>query len=126
MKTNIKILIADDSSTHNLLCRSMFEDCGYNVIATEDSSTVEDLVQQNRPDVVLLDIMMPGTDGYTILQRLKKNKSTRQIPVIVVSSKDTRKDMDIAMQLGAVGYVKKPIGINNLVGKVEKIIGVAN
>ena len=120
MKTEKKILVIDDSETNNILIKSLFEHLeGYEVIALNNSKEVLHIIEKFLPDLILLDLMMPQKDGFTILKELKSIPVCKDIPVIIVSAKQEARDIELAMKLGASDYIRKPLGNNNLVKKVE-------
>jgi len=116
-------LLVDDSSTNNMLIKSYFEEENYTVLTAEDGPTALDILNSEMPDLILLDIMMPGMDGYQVLTKIKSNPVTRRIPVIVVSAKDKKADITKAFELGAIDYITKPVGLGNLFEIVERLIG---
>lgn len=79
-----------------------------NVITTGNGEQVMPLVMRQRPALILLDLMLPGKDGLTVLNELKENEHTRHIPVIVVSGKESQQQVQQAMMAGAIDYVIKP------------------
>lgn len=118
-----KILVVDDepdvcSVLHLLLSRS-----GYGVVAA--SSGMECLVKARgeRPDLILLDIMMPEMDGWETLKLLKLDGATSQIPVVIVSARAEPKDKIRGLQEGAVDYITKPFGAREILERVEAIFG---
>ncbi len=114
------ILIVEDSETSGLLIQSLFEETGrYKANIAMTGTKAFHFIKKEIPDLILLDIMLPDIDGYTILKRLKMNHATRDIPVIMVSAKNHSADIEKAMKLGATDYIVKPIGINNLFERVE-------
>jgi response regulator RpfG family c-di-GMP phosphodiesterase len=117
----IKILVVDDSSTSNLLCKSLLEEQDYKVITAENGYEAIKMVYNHMPDAILLDIMMPDIDGYTVLARIKSEKETEHIPVIIISAKDDQKSIKMAFALGADDFVSKPLGKNKLVDSVKKL-----
>ena len=78
------------------------------VITTANGEQVQSLAIQHQPSLILLDLMLPGKDGLTVLRGLKENESTRSIPVIVVSGKESNEQVHEAMTAGAIDYVVKP------------------
>lgn len=74
----------------------------------------------NRPDLILLDIMLPDMDGISILKRLKKDKATKDIPVIMATAKGTEYDKVIGLELGADDYLAKPFGMMEMVSRVKR------
>lgn len=124
MKNELTVLIVDDSSTNNLLCQTIFEENGYlTTVATSGKEALE-CIEKNIPSIILLDIMMPDLNGFEILEVLKSEERTKNIPVIMVSAKEEREGMRRALEMGAADYVQKPIGHNRLIERVKKIITV--
>ena len=119
MKSNIHIIIVDDSSTNNLLCKILFEEQGYKVTIIDNGGLAISTIKSSIPDIVLLDLMMPGIDGLAVLRELKTGDRTKDIPIVIVSAADTQAYINEVMELNPLDYVKKPIGLNDLLGKVE-------
>ena len=118
MENKGKILIIDDSATNVFLLQTLPEDEGYNVVfAYNGKEAVNHLNEQNF-DLLLLDIMMPGVDGYDILQKLSNDN--RAIPVIMVTAKDDKDSEKKAKELGASDYVTKPVNFEKLIEIVKK------
>lgn len=119
--TNKKLLVVDDSESNTLLIKSLFEDKGnYNVEVISKSTMAMDHLKKNKPDLVLLDLMMPQVDGFEILANMKADDLLKEIPVIIVSAWDSAENINKAKDLGACDYVSKPIGLNELYNLVEK------
>ena len=119
IKKQIHIVIVDDSSTNNLLCKILFEEQNYKVTIIDNGSQAISTIKSSLPDMVLLDLMMPDIDGLAVLRELKNEKKTKDIPVIIVSAADTQAYINEVMTLKPLDYIKKPIGLNDLLGKVE-------
>lgn len=119
---NAKILVVDDSSVNNFLLENVLEEKGYTLQIAYNGKEALQFIENEPPDLVLLDIMMPGIDGYEILQKMNANSKTRGIPVIMVTSKSEESDRTKALEIGAIDYVMKPIDIEELLGKVEQVI----
>lgn len=105
-----KILVVDDIPTNVALLSAILSK-DYNVISATSGEMALDLVAHERPDLVLLDIMMPGMDGHEVCRRLKSNETTMNIPVIFVTAKSTVEDEAHGFDLGAVDYITKPFHI---------------
>ena len=116
-----KILIVDDSSTNNLLFQHLLEDEGYTVLIADNGEDAIKMTDKDRPHLVLLDIMLPGVDGFQVLQELKENKKTKDIPVVMVTAKNDTWSMKKSMDLGAYDYVVKPIQIESFLEKVKGV-----
>lgn len=117
-----KILVVDDSSTNSFLLESLFRDEGFEVFTAFSGKKAIEIVLKDSPNVILLDIMMPGMTGYDVLEALGKNEDTKKIPVIMVTAKSKAEEFDKVIKLGAVDYIQKPIDINLLIEKVKKLV----
>ena len=103
-----KILIVDDEEFNVDYLQQELEDCHYTLLKASNGKEALELVQAERPDLVLLDIMMPVMDGFEVLQNLKNDKATRDIPVIVISASNNLQSVVRGIQLGAEDYLPKP------------------
>jgi DNA-binding response OmpR family regulator len=120
-----KILIIDDERDFAELIKARLEANGYAVSAQCDPKEAEAFAVKEKPDLILLDIVMPGMDGYQLCLALEKDKTTAGIPVILLTGKDIdpqtayKKGLD----LGVAGFVAKPVDIQDLLAKVKNAIG---
>ena len=118
-----KILVIDDEKDVLEVLRLVLSRSGYEVTAS--SSGMEGLAsaQSERPDLVLLDIMMQRMDGWEVLRALKSGAETRDIPVVILSARVEPKDKIRGLQEGAVDYVTKPFAVREILEKVSLILG---
>jgi CheY-like chemotaxis protein len=117
-----KILVVDDSETNLLLLRAVLEDAGYEVKLINDSYQAVKYVEKQQPDLVLLDLLMPGMDGFEFMIQLKEENTRLSLPIIVVTAYDSRDNTQKAMDLGATDVINKPIDISDFLSKVEQIV----
>jgi CheY-like chemotaxis protein len=118
-----KILIADDEIYMLRLLELTLKKGGFDVLSCRDGQEALALAASELPQLIVLDVMMPGLDGLGALRQLKENPATRDIPVVVLSAKGhalTRVEADLA---GAALFLAKPFSPNQLLGEVQKIIG---
>lgn len=115
-----KILIIDDEKDLVSLIRARLEESDYNVIFAFSGLEGLDKAGQEPPDLILLDIMMPGMDGYEVLNRLKNDEKTSRIPVIMLTGKGELKSIFEAQQLRAIDYIIKPIDIKLLLKLIKR------
>lgn len=116
-------MLVDDSSTNNLLYESIFESEGYDVIVCDSGRTaLKKLAQKERPNIILLDLMMPGVDGFDVLGKIKENPEIKDIPVIILTAKVDSESEAKAFELGAVDYIIKPIGIYEITEEIRLIL----
>ncbi len=102
------ILAVDDEPNIRLLLRQLLGK-DYRVLEAIDGMEATNIAHTERPDLILMDIMMPGTDGYTACSRLKSDPATKDIPVIMLTGLDFELNKKLAEQIGAAGYITKPI-----------------
>lgn len=116
---DLTIMVIDDSSTNNLLLEAVFESEKYSVIAAEDAISAMTMLQHYKPDLIVLDIMMPGVNGFELLEQLKEKEETKEIPVIILTAKQDGESKKRALDLGAIDYFVKPIDKKELLYKVS-------
>jgi len=100
-KQSARILVVDDEERNRRLLVAMLEAEGYAAAAASDGAQALELMRQNPPDIVLLDIMMPGMDGYEVARALKADAATRAIPVVMVTALDDRESRLRGLEAGA-------------------------
>ncbi|MDR7511086.1 MAG: response regulator [Armatimonadota bacterium] len=113
------LLVVDDDEALQLMVGRLAEKHGFEVRQALDGEEALASVAERRPDLILLDIMMPRLDGRDVLRRLKADPATRDIPVIVFSARGEQSDRLLGLELGADDYVDKPFSIDLLVRKIE-------
>ena len=109
-----RILIVDDSPTEMFKLTGMLEKHGHVVLKAENGADGVALARQEKPDAVLMDIVMPGLNGFQATRQLSKDPETNHIPVIMVTTKDQETDMVWAARQGAKDYITKPVDEDNL------------
>lgn len=116
------ILVVEDSATQRQMIVDFLEVNDYKVaVATNGLEALEYIVESN-PDVVLLDVLMPGMNGYELCRRLKKDPKTQEIPVIICSAKITEADRYWGMKIGADAYIGKPFKQKELIETIERLM----
>ncbi len=116
------VFVVDDAEADLQLIRSMLESGRHDVIACREPREVEQKIQEDQPDVVLLDIVMPERSGYDVLRKLKRNPATKKIPVVLVSSKSEESDIFWGKSQGADEYLPKPFKKNELLAVVDRML----
>ena len=114
-----KILVADDSPVDALLISRLLQREGYLVLSAENGIAAYDLAVSQQPDLILLDIMMPGQDGYAVCQLLKQNTTTSDIPVIFVTAKSETTDKVKGLNVGGIDYIAKPFRPAEVMARVQ-------
>ena len=113
--------VEDDDSIRNLMLYTL-NASGFDARGFRDSAEFWEEIRRNRPDLVLLDIMLPGEDGITILKKLRADVATANIPVIMASAKGTEYDKVLGLDLGADDYLAKPFGMMEMVSRVKSVL----
>jgi CheY-like chemotaxis protein len=122
MNATKKVLIADDEDNLRLLVRTTLEDPKYEILEAADGHQALGAVRTGRPDLVVLDWMMPGMSGIEVLRQLREDPATAGIPVIMLTAKAQQKDMDRGRALGARAYLTKPFSPLDLLQQVEEAL----
>jgi CheY-like chemotaxis protein len=116
----VRILVIEDDADIRSICEHIFAWAGHDVAAAVDGAPGLELVESFEPDVIALDIMMPGIDGLTVLAALRGSALTRDIPVVVVSARTLNAERLRAFEAGADDYVSKPFDPNVLLRVLER------
>ena len=113
------MLVIDDEETIRLLCRVNLAASGIEVLEAADGTAGLETARSERPDLILLDVMMPGIDGWETARRLAADSATREIPVVFLTARAGQEDRLLGEQAGAVGYVVKPFDPVSIATVVE-------
>lgn len=119
---NEKILIVDDNLESLKLIGLMLQRRGYAIVAVQSGEQALQLAETEHPDLVILDIMMPGIDGYQVCRRLRENPTTASIPILMFTAKSLTSDKVAGLQAGADDYLIKPIQPTELAARVEALL----
>lgn len=117
-----RVLVVDDERTIRMLCRINLELAGFDVVEAEDGQSALASVRSEKPDLILLDLMMPAPDGWQVAEELQEDEATRAIPIIFVTARNTLRDKSRAFGIGAVDYVVKPFDPVALASLVDKTL----
>jgi DNA-binding response OmpR family regulator len=122
MTSSKTILIVDDDPSILLSLDFLMKKAGYTVLVARDGDEALQLVSDNLPDAILLDIMMPGVDGYEVCKTVKSNPKWSHAKIIMLSAKSRDADIAKARELGADQYITKPFSTKNLLSEVNKLL----
>jgi len=117
-----KILIVDDETQFVDMMQIRLEASGYEVISAHDGKEGLEKTRSEKPDLIVLDLMMPVMDGYTMLKELRKDEQIKDILVILCTAKSHRDDEDNSQKAGADAYIKKPFESHEFLAKIEKLL----
>lgn len=116
-----KILVVEDEKNIVLSLRMLLEKRGYEVAVADSGLRAMELVYEFRPDVVLLDLVIPKMDGYMVCEAIKSEGETRGIKVVIISAKSDKDSIDRAYSLGADDYIVKPFTPEQVLSKIQQI-----
>jgi DNA-binding response OmpR family regulator len=117
-----RILVVDDDINICSILKYKLNKEGYEVLLASDGFSTLEKAREERPDLIILDIMMPKMDGFETLRRLKSNSKTLPIPVIVLTVLRGEANRARSRELGAVGFISKPFSLRELVSDVKEIL----
>ena len=118
---NKKVLIVDDEENVRRLVSSMLGN-KYSVLEAKDGEQAVDMARSHKPDLVLMDIMMPNVDGYTACHQIKMGQDTKAIPVVMLTALGQELNMKLAKEIGADGYITKPFPPLELMNTVKRFL----
>lgn len=113
--------VEDDSGIRDLMIYTL-NSAGFEAMGLEDGGAFFSALERKKPELILLDIMLPGEDGISILKRLRSNAATSKIPVIMATARGTEYDKVIGLDLGADDYLAKPFGMMEMVSRVKAVL----
>lgn len=120
-KITSKVLVVDDEATNRKLLKAILADAGEGYVVLEADSGMAALktIEEEQPDILLLDVMMPGMDGYEVCEKLKSHKKQRNIPVLFITALDANEDMVKCFSSGGADYITKPINAEEIKARVK-------
>jgi len=117
-----RVLVVDDDQDLLKMMKMRLEVEGYDFMSASDGLEMLNLLKKKRPDVILLDVMLPGMDGYTALREVRGEDQFRDIPVIILSAKEKKKVGDLFKLEGVSFFVEKPFETQDLLQKIRSVL----
>jgi two-component system alkaline phosphatase synthesis response regulator PhoP len=118
----VSILLVDDNDQNIELLEAYLEELGCEIRKASDGLQAMSAVDERRPDIVLLDVMMPRMSGFQVCSKLKSNPATRQIPIIMVTALNEVADVERAVEVGADDFLTKPVNRLELITRVKSLV----
>lgn len=116
------IMIVDDSPTEVHVMRTALEKHGFQTMSAADGTECLSLAREVRPDLIFMDVVMPGLNGFQATRTLTRDPQTRSIPVVMITTKDQETDRIWGMRQGAIDYLVKPVDASDLVAKANELL----
>lgn len=117
-----RILIVDDSPTIVALLRKFLQQSGYITLEAGDAEKGVELARAERPDMIFLDIVLPGMNGFAALRLLRRDPATREIPVVMISGNEQATEQFYAQRIGADDFMKKPFSRYEVFARIERLL----
>ena len=118
-----KILLVDDADTILMMERMILGNGSYEFVTAKDGEEAIAKAETEKPDLILLDVIMPKLDGFSVCRQLRQNEATRETPIIIVTTRGERLNMEQGFESGCTDYVAKPINGLELLLKVKSYLG---
>ena len=120
--TGPQVLVVEDNERNMKLFRDVLESSGYRTLEATSGEHAVEMVVEHCPDLVLMDIQLPGIDGVEALGRLREDETTAKIPVVALTALAMKEDRERFMAAGFDGYLEKPLSVPSLAGQVAEMI----
>ncbi len=121
-----RVLVVDDEPNILLSLEFLMQQAGFEVTTAEDAEQAQALISQQVPDLILLDISLPGMSGFDLLEQLRADDATRQLPVVMLTAHGREVEKEKGMALGASDYITKPFSTRELVSRVQALLESGN
>lgn len=122
---NKTILLVEDDGMVRSIYKARFEADGFNVLVSPDGGSGLEIAKKEKPDIIMLDIILPGLDGFSVLEEIKRDQSTKNIPVIMLTNLATVEDKTKGQKMGAIGYyVKASLTPGQVSEKIKNILKI--
>lgn len=116
------IMIVDDSPTEVHVMKTALEKHGFETMSAADGSECLSLAREIRPDLIFMDVVMPGVNGFQATRALTRDPQTKTIPIVMITTKDQETDRIWGMRQGAVDYLIKPVAESELIAKAQEVL----
>jgi CheY-like chemotaxis protein len=117
-----KVLVVDDVPTQLKLIASALQEVGLSVMQASDGQEAIARIQEEQPDLVVLDVIMPRMNGFEVVRELRDNEQTKRLPIVICSTKNTEVDKTWGLDMGADAYVTKPFDPQQLASIVQRLL----
>ncbi|WP_416885477.1 response regulator transcription factor [Marinospirillum sp.] len=123
MTSALKVLVVDDEPNILLSLEFLMQQAGFDVATAEDGETALSQISQQTPDLILLDISLPGISGFEVLEKLRRQPAYQRLPIVMLTAHGREVEREKGLALGADDYITKPFSTQLLVEKVKQLLG---
>ncbi len=120
---NKSVLLVDDDEAVIKTLRPILLSHGYAVLTAGSGEDGLQIAQRQKPDLIILDVILPGIKGREVCQQLKENYETKDIPIVFLTAKDSPEDLKAEKDAGSAGHITKPVDVKTLIGTVQNVLG---
>ena len=117
-----KILVVEDNDMNMQLVEFLLEEGGYDIVKAASGEEALAVTREHEPDLILMDIHLPGMDGLSVVRAMKTDDRTRRIPILALTAHAMRGDKDRFLEAGCDGYISKPIDVKTFVASIERFL----
>jgi CheY-like chemotaxis protein len=118
-----RVLVVEDNEMNMQLVEFLLEEGGYEIVKAASGEEALSVARSGQPvDLILMDIHLPGVDGISVVQELKRDERTRQVPILALTAHAMRGDKDRFLQAGCDGYISKPIDVKTFLASIEPFV----
>ena len=125
MAEKLRILLVEDEKNISMLVEARLQHAGYEVLIATNGQEALETAQRERPDLIILDLMLPKLNGYEVCTMLKQDTRYQKIPIIMFTAKAQEKDEKLGLECGADAYIRKPFDAKELLGKIRALLPVS-
>jgi CheY-like chemotaxis protein len=116
------VLVVEDNDMNMQLVEYLLEEGGFSILKATSGEEALRLTSENTPDLILMDIHLPGMDGLSVVRRMKENERTQKIPILALTAHAMRGDRDRFLQAGCDGYISKPIDVKTFIPSIQRYL----
>lgn len=124
MENSAKVLYIEDNPENRLLVRRILQADGFTVLEAQNATQALQMLKEEIPDLILMDINMPDIDGFTLTTRLKNTPGINKVPIVALTANVMKGDRERSLEAGCDGYIQKPIDVDNLPGQVNRFLNI--
>ncbi len=118
----LSILVVEDNDMNMQLVEYLLEEAGYHILKATSGEEALEIAERSSPSLVLMDIHLPGMDGFSVAREMKQRENTRSVPILALTAHAMRGDKDRFLEAGCDGYISKPIDVKTFIPSIEQYL----
>lgn len=121
---SVKILYVEDNKMNFLLVKKILSIYDVDLLHAEDGETAVEVAEEKKPDLVLMDLHLPGVDGFQVADSIRTREGLAEVPILALTASVMQRDRDEARRAGFEGYIEKPLDVKLLCSEIERVLGI--